>query len=158
MTGVQTCALPISGFNKWGMTSAMVAGMIISDQILGIANDYACVFSCNRINLSASLSNIIDDTMHSIKGIAIDNLIIPHDKLSSLKNNESMIILYELNKYGVYQDNDGKRHFVSVRCPHLGCELKFNYDDLTWDCPCHGSRFDFHGNLLDNPSITNIKK
>ena len=147
-----------TGFNKWGMTSAMVAGMIISDQILGIANDYACVFSCNRINLSASLSNIIDDTMHSIKGIAIDNLIIPNDKLSSLKNNESMIILYEFNKYGVYQDSDGKRHFVSVRCPHLGCELKFNYDDLTWDCPCHGSRFDFHGNLLDNPSITNIKK
>ena len=55
-------------------------------------------------------------------------------------------------KIGAYRDESGTLHLVSARCPHLGCELTWNPDEKSWDCPCHGSRFDYHGNLIDNPA------
>ena len=53
---------------------------------------------------------------------------------------------------GAFRDNDGKVYIVSLKCPHLTCKLQFNWATKTWDCPCHGSRYDYKGNLLDNPS------
>ncbi|MFR8530025.1 MAG: Rieske 2Fe-2S domain-containing protein [Anaeromassilibacillus sp.] len=55
-------------------------------------------------------------------------------------------------KAGVYKDEHGEILVVSVQCPHLGCQLEWNSDEKSWDCPCHGSRFDYKGNLLDNPA------
>ena len=61
-------------------------------------------------------------------------------------------------KVGVYKDENRKLHIVSVRCPHLGCQLEWNPDEKSWDCPCHGSRFDIEGKLLDNPAQINLDK
>ena len=55
-------------------------------------------------------------------------------------------------KVGAYKDEEGKVYLVSTRCPHLGCELQWNPEEKTWDCPCHGSRFDYRGRLLDTPA------
>ena len=55
-------------------------------------------------------------------------------------------------KLGVYKDDGGEVFCVSVRCPHLGCQLEWNPDEKSWDCPCHGSRFDYRGRLLDGPA------
>ena len=63
----------------------------------------------------------------------------------------------EGEKVGVYKNIKGEVFFVSTKCAHLGCELHWNADELTWDCPCHGSRFDFKGNLLDSPSIKDLR-
>ena len=54
-------------------------------------------------------------------------------------------------------DKDKKRHIVSNICPHMKCNLVFNYLDKTWDCPCHASRFDIDGNLINGPSVFDIK-
>ena len=54
--------------------------------------------------------------------------------------------------YGLYRDEAGRAHYVSIRCPHLGCHLQWNGQDKSWDCPCHGSRFDIDGKLLNNPA------
>ena len=55
-------------------------------------------------------------------------------------------------KAGVFKDTDGQCHIVDPRCPHLGCQLAWNPDERTWDCPCHGSRFRYDGTLIDNPA------
>ena len=60
-------------------------------------------------------------------------------------------------KCGVYRDNKGVEHIVSNICPHMKCNLIFNYVDKTWDCPCHASRFDIDGNVIWGPSVYNIK-
>ena len=75
-------------------------------------------------------------------------------KASGFKSDVS--IEYNGKKAGVYKTEEGETFVVSTKCPHLGCELKWNADELTWDCPCHGSRFDYKGKLLDNPSINNL--
>lgn len=59
-------------------------------------------------------------------------------------------------KMGVYRDGDGELFVVSVKCPHLGCQLEWNPDEKSWDCPCHGSRFDYRGKLLEGPAQTDL--
>lgn len=99
-----------TGFNKWGMTSSMVAAMILGDLILEKENPYTTVFNPSR--------SMIKPQLFINGGTAIANLLT----------------------------------FTEKRCPHLGCALKWNKDEHSWDCPCHGSRFDGSGRLLNNPA------
>lgn len=103
-----------TGFNKWGMTSAMVAAMILSDLVQGKENPYADVFSPSRTILRPQLA---------VNGFeAIVNLLTPSAR----------------------------------RCPHMGCALKWNSTEHSWDCPCHGSRFTEDGKLIDNPATGDL--
>lgn len=104
-----------TGFNKWGMTSAMVAAMILKDLVQGNSNPFADVFSPSRSIIKPQLFiNAAETTF---------NLLTP----------------------------------TAPRCPHLGCALKYNKEEHTWDCPCHGSRFSEDGKLIDNPSTDDKK-
>ena len=104
-----------TGFNKWGMTSAMVAAEILKDKLLGRENPYEAVFSPSRTMLRPQLfANL---------GKTFVNLLTP----------------------------------TVPRCPHLGCALKYNAQERSWDCPCHGSRFTEDKKLIDNPA-TGISK
>ena len=99
-----------TGFNKWGMTSAMVAAELLTDLVQGKANPYAAVFDPSRSLLHPQLFlNAAETTI---------NLLTP----------------------------------TAPRCPHLGCSLKYNKAEHSWDCPCHGSRFAEDGTLIDNPA------
>ncbi len=99
-----------TGFNKWGMTSAMASAMILTDLVRDKSNKYAPVFSPSRTMSKAPLAA---NAFESVIG-----LLTP----------------------------------TTPRCPHLGCALKYNRDEHTWDCPCHGSRFEKNGKLIDNPA------
>ncbi len=63
----------------------------------------------------------------------------------------------EGHKIGVYKDPEGKGVMVSTKCTHLGCQLEWNPDELSWDCPCHGSRFDYTGALINNPALESLE-
>ena len=105
----------ITGFNKWGMTSAMAGAMILADMIRGKHNPYAEVFSPQRSMLKPQLL---------LNGAAaVKNLLTPSAR----------------------------------RCPHMGCALKWNGLERTWDCPCHGSRFEQNGRLIDNPATGGLR-
>jgi Rieske Fe-S protein len=62
-----------------------------------------------------------------------------------------------LGKTGVYRDEAGELHAVSLRCTHLGCLLRFNSAETSWDCPCHGSRFDVDGGVLEGPAVSPLE-
>ena len=105
-----------TGFNKWGMTTSMVAAQILTDLVQGKENPYAEVFSPSRSILHPQLGL---NALESAK-----NLLTP----------------------------------TVPRCPHLGCALKWNPQEHSWDCPCHGSRFQENGSLIDNPATGDLKK
>lgn len=105
-----------TGFNKWGMTSSMMAAQVLTDMITGKGSPYAEVFSPSRSMLQPQLGI---NTMEAAK-----NLLT----------------------------------FPAKRCPHMGCALKWNPQEHSWDCPCHGSRFTEEGKLIDNPATGNLKK
>lgn len=104
-----------TGFNKWGMTSSMVAANLLSDLVQGKENPYAGLFSPSRSVLHPQLM---------VNGCeAVINLLTPTTK----------------------------------RCPHMGCALKWNPNEHSWDCPCHGSRFTGDGKLINNPATGDLK-
>lgn len=105
-----------TGFNKWGMTSAMVGAMLLADMITGKKNPFSKIFDPSRSMFHPQLFINMAETA--------GNFLIPS----------------------------------KGRCPHLGCVLKWNKAEHSWDCPCHGSRFAEDGKLLDNPANGGIKQ
>lgn len=145
-----------TGFNKWGMTSSMVSAMIISDMILEKENDFSEIFSPRRFDLSLSINNIANDLLETAKNFITQKVYIPSSEIEHIKNGHGGIVEYNGEKVGVYKNKEGKEFFVSTKCTHLGCQLSWNADELTWDCPCHGSRFDYKGRLIGSPATKDL--
>lgn len=146
-----------TGFGKWGMTSSMVSARLISDQIAGISHPCAEVFSPHRFTPTASVKTFLTDMGQAVKGIGRRVFTIPETNVQDLPRGHGGVVDWQGEKVGVYKDEEDTVHVVSTRCPHLGCQLEWNPDEKSWDCPCHGSRFDFRGNLLDNPAQTPLE-
>lgn len=144
-----------TGFKKWGMTSSMISAMLISDLIQGKENKYAELFKPQRFYCRASMKNLMKDIGKSTKGLVKGSFHFPFSSVEKLPEGHGGIVRKGLKRYGVYKDEQGIIHQISAKCPHMGCELEWNPDELSWDCPCHGSRYDYDGKLLDNPAQIN---
>lgn len=150
--------LVATGFNKWGMTSSMVAARLFTDHVVkGKSSEAAEVFSTRRFHLSASMQNLWQNTMETAKQWIAEKVEIPDTNLAHIPNGHGGIVEYEGKKVGVYKEENGEVHMVTTKCPHLGCQLEWNPDELSWDCPCHGSRFDYRGKLLNNPAMRGLE-
>ncbi|MGC4019817.1 MAG: FAD-dependent oxidoreductase [Muricomes sp.] len=145
-----------TGFQKWGMTSSMVSAMILSDMICDRKNEYMEVFSPRRFRVRTSVGPFLKEGGHAVSGLVKRMAGIPKEKLEDLRPGHGGIVEFKGSKYGVYKDESGRVYTVSVRCPHMGCQLKWNKEEKSWDCPCHGSRFDYKGRSLDEPAQEDI--
>lgn len=143
-----------TGFKKWGMTSSMVSAMVLTDLMCGRDNAYADVFSPQRVNLLASAKIFLEEGKYAAVNLAREKLTFPKEKLEDIRPGTGGIIEYQEQKMGVYKAEDGEIFLVSVKCPHMGCQLAWNQSEKSWDCPCHGSRYDYKGQLLDGPAQT----
>lgn len=144
-----------TGFMKWGMTGSMAAAMILADDISGKRNPDAAIFRPQRFS-TAELPQLTRDGAQAVKGVAL-GLTPPELTLTQLPAGRGGIVDTGGRKLGAYRDPDGNVCFVTTRCPHLGCELSWNQDELSWDCPCHGSRFTFDGRLISGPAQEGIQ-
>lgn len=142
-----------TGFNMWGMSSSMVAANIISDMICGLRNESEDVFSPQR-NLIAGTPKLVKSVAITSISLAKELLKIPEMKIGEIRRGDAGIVKIDGRRIGVYHDSNGTFYYVSTKCPHLGCSLEWNRNEGTWDCPCHGSRFDYKGNLISNPAST----
>lgn len=146
-----------TGFQKWGMTNSMVAAEIISDMICGKENENAEIFSPQR-SLSAASAELCMHALRSVNGLAVKKFKLPSKSSSQLRSGEGDIVRHEGKTVAAYRDENGKLHISNPNCSHLGCRLSFNSELKSWDCPCHGSRFDVDGRLIDNPALKNLKQ
>lgn len=144
-----------TGFNKWGMTSAMVSAMIISDMILGKENEYQKVFTPSRLMLDGGGKFLKDAGIITVS-LLKEHMKIPHDQIKDIAVGKAGVINRDGERYGVYREDNDKYYFVTTKCPHLGCSLEWNQNEMTWDCPCHGSRFDYKGKLISNPATRDV--
>ncbi len=147
-----------TGFNKWGMTSSNIAANIIKDKILEIDNKYADVFDSTRFGPIKNIVELKNMFSQVAKSFTINRLKIPNEALSAIKNDNGGIIKIDGTSVGIYKDKDGKIFAVNPTCTHIGCLLTWNNIDKTWDCPCHGSRFDFTGKNIYDPAFKNLEK
>lgn len=146
-----------TGFGEWGMTSSMAAAEIISDMVCGNENENAEIFSPQR-GPGAAACELIANGLKTVDALALKRLKTPEKSVNNLKNGEGAVVRYNGRDAAVYKDENGKIHAVSPNCSHLGCRLTFNPELKSWDCPCHGSRFDIDGRVLDNPALKDLEK
>lgn len=132
-------------YNTWGMTNSVIGSRIVSDLILERNNKYVELFNPRRINFPLVVNSFIG-AFYYLKAY-IEGLF--HKSNPYYVKIDGII-------YGVYIDKEGKRHKVKLICPHMKCPLVFNREENTWDCPCHGSRFDIDGNVIETPSVRKI--
>jgi Rieske Fe-S protein len=91
-------------------------------------------------------------------GLVLKKLKPVPSSLSAIEEGTGRVIELEGEKVGVYKDKNNQLFAVDPMCPHLGCQLEWNEEEQTWDCPCHGSRFNYDGQLLDEPSNESITR
>ena len=143
-----------TGYNTWGMTNSAISAKLISDIIMGKKNKYKELFDPSRPVTFKRALNFVNNTFFGTLKAYTLNLI---KKNPSWYKNKALATKIDGKRVGVYIDSKGEKHIVSNICPHLKCFLTFNEVDKTWDCPCHGSRFDVDGNVVKGPSCYNIK-
>ena len=147
-----------TGYNKWGITSSNIAANIIVDKIIGKENLYAEIFRATRlepIKNHKEVGNILKEIIHSL---VLNKLDMPKETENQIENGQGGIVEINGEKVGVYKDSQGEIFRVKPICQHLGCELSWNNLDKTWDCPCHGSRYTYKGELIYGPSVKNLEK
>ncbi len=143
--------LTATGFQKWGMSSAMVSAILLRDRICGYENPYAEVFAPSRFSVE-EFPGLVKEGGKAVKGLTKRFFYIPDKTIAGLERGHGAVVDTPQGKAGVYKTEEGEVCQVDVVCPHMGCELSWNPDECSWDCPCHGSRFNYKGELLDGPA------
>lgn len=141
-----------TGYNTWGMTNSILSGKIISDIILNKENTYINLFNPNRVG---NLKTFIKYPLY----ITYNTYSYLNTKIKKKKDwYRSKVTFKNINgeNIAIYTDENNKKHIVKNKCPHLGCSLLFNEEELTWDCPCHASRFNLDGKVIEGPSNYDI--
>jgi len=142
-----------TAFHKWGMTNGTAAGHVLADLIGGRDNPYAELFAPSRFQADADVWPLIKQNMTTAKHLIKGKLDAGDRKLEELKPDEGAVVRLDGNRAGAYRDKDGKLHLIDTTCTHMGCELEWNGGERTWDCPCHGSRFDYEGCVIEGPAV-----
>ncbi len=142
-----------TGFAKWGLAMATIGAEILADRISGGDNPHAELFSPHRLSLK-SVPTLLQQNAEVAKDLLGDRLspVKTHDT-ADIPLDQARVLRDGAGKKGVYRDQAGALHAVSLRCTHLGCLLRFNGAERSWDCPCHGSRFDVDGAVLEGPAV-----
>jgi glycine/D-amino acid oxidase-like deaminating enzyme/nitrite reductase/ring-hydroxylating ferredoxin subunit len=141
----------VTGDSGMGMTHGAIAAMILSDAIAGRENPWASLYDPHRVRI-ASASELARENLATASRYA--DWIRGGDVASAgeIKPGNGAVMRRGLQKLAVYRDEDGALHFRSAVCPHLGCIVTWNAVERSWDCPCHGSRFDALGRVTHGPA------
>ncbi len=139
-----------TGYRKWGLTNSTAAAMLISQLILEGASEYEELYSRSRVKDIVSFNFLKENADMAVQLIGgklnSGELELPEEKETGV------IVNINGKRCGFYRDEDNNIYVVDTTCPHMGCELKWNSQEKSWDCPCHGSRFDYRGNILEGPA------
>lgn len=147
-----------TGFGGNGMTYSHVSALVFHDIFVARESKYADLFNPNRIKPVAGFANFVkenaDVVTHLIGGYFSHEKI---ESLSELAHGEARIVKYEGHRLAIYKDENGQLHAVNPVCPHAKCSVAWNNAEKSWDCPCHGSRFSYDGELLTGPSRSDLE-
>jgi Rieske Fe-S protein len=145
----------ITGDSGNGMTHGTLGGLIISDLIQGIDNPWAELYSPKRIPLKEA-GTWLRENMNTAAQYADYIKAADIGELADLPAGEGAILGKGINRYAVYKDGAGTPHIFSAVCPHMGCVVRWNGEEKTFDCPCHGSRFTREGVVINGPATANL--
>ena len=146
-----------TGFKKWGMTLSNVAANLIVDEICERKNPYAYLFDSTRFGLFKNFDEVKNMVIDSTNSLLLNKLKSSNASVENIKPDSGDIIELDGKKVGVYRDIENQLHVINPICTHLGCLLTWNDIDKTWDCPCHGSRYNATGKNLYGPAFKDLE-
>jgi glycine/D-amino acid oxidase-like deaminating enzyme/nitrite reductase/ring-hydroxylating ferredoxin subunit len=145
-----------TGFSLWGMSSGTLSAMVLKDLILGQPNPWAELFEATRATPFVTQESLKKNMEVGVHWVG-DRLKGLFDNADQVKPGCGKVISDGIEKVAVYRDAAGTAHNVSAVCPHLGCVVAWNAAETSWDCPCHGSRFDTEGKILHGPAVNGLE-
>ncbi|MFE1467086.1 FAD-dependent oxidoreductase [Nocardiopsis dassonvillei] len=146
--------LVATGFNKWGLSNGTAAAVILSDLLQGRDNPWLAMFDATRVGDAKAVGRLIKDNLKVGADMVGGHLgrLYPHHA-RHLDRGQGGVVEVDGDSVGAYRDERGGLHAVSLNCTHLGCRLAWNAAETSWDCPCHGSRYDTDGSVLNGPAV-----
>jgi glycine/D-amino acid oxidase-like deaminating enzyme/nitrite reductase/ring-hydroxylating ferredoxin subunit len=155
-------AFVATGFGTSGLLYGPVAAQIIADAILGHANPFAEIYAAKRFTPTKSAGDFVKENLNVAGQYARDWLTRGQaadiDRIEDWRPGEGRLVETDGKKVAVYVDEAGAVHALSPVCTHMGCIVKWNGAEKSWDCPCHGSRFTCTGEVLEGPALQPLKR
>jgi glycine/D-amino acid oxidase-like deaminating enzyme/nitrite reductase/ring-hydroxylating ferredoxin subunit len=146
----------ITGDSGNGMTHCTAGAMLVTDLIMGRENRWASVYDPSR-KVTHGISAFIRDQANTLSQYRDWLTGGEVDSPQEIAAGQGAILRQDEKKLAVYRDANGGLHAFSAACTHLGCVVSWNSAEKSWDCPCHGSRFDIHGEVLHGPAVTSLE-
>ena len=147
-----------TGFSTDGLVYGTLAAKIITAEIVGISNPYSELYKASRHNPLKAAEKFIKENVN-MAGQMIKDLVSSGEELKdvNLSVGDGKIVQGKNGKVAVYKNLHGQLTILSPICPHMGCTVHWNNAEKSWDCPCHGSRFDTDGKVIEGPALTGLK-
>ncbi|MFL5871733.1 MAG: FAD-dependent oxidoreductase, partial [Solirubrobacterales bacterium] len=143
--------LTATGMRKWGLAMGTAAARMLADQVTGEDNEWRPTFDPARL---PPLSSTPELAKHNAESglFFLGDRVRPRPSATDLAAGAGAVIRDGVGQRAVHRDEGGRLHAVSARCTHLGCIVRWNGGEATWDCPCHGSRFTADGQVISGPA------
>lgn len=145
-----------TGFRKWGMTHSTVSGLLLRDLIVKGESPWEDVYTPTRTTTLASVGQFVVQNVDVAANLISGKLEAVPDEVEAMVG-KGNVELEDGQRVGVFKDEAGKVHTVDTTCAHMGCELHWNDAEHSWDCPCHGSRYNVDGGILEGPTVKPLK-
>jgi glycine/D-amino acid oxidase-like deaminating enzyme/nitrite reductase/ring-hydroxylating ferredoxin subunit len=147
-----------TGYSGEGLTFGTLAGHLIAEQIQGLHNDLTEILNPGRTKPLASLGGFLSENIGTMAHFVKDRLKKPaYTHPAQVPLGEGAIVQVEGQKVAVYHGEEGVLHCMSPVCTHMHCLVNWNSAEKSWDCPCHGGRFDATGKVLNGPPVTDLQ-
>jgi len=147
-----------TGFGGWGMSNGIAAGLQIGDMVRGRETPWQRAFDPRRLTVKSSAPKLLSETANEAGQFISGWMKHARSKPQELKADEAAIYSREGKPIAAYRNRDGELYTHSAVCPHMGCVVEFNPAERSWDCPCHGSRFDTDGRVIDAPAVAGLSR
>lgn len=147
----------ITGDSGMGLTNGTLGANLVSDLILGKANEFVDAYSPSR-QMTWGMRTRVAENLNTAAQYADWITGGDVDDVERIPTGQGAVVRRGLTKLAVFRDDDGSLSAVTAVCPHLGGIVHWNPGESTWDCPCHGSRFSAHGTCLHGPAVSDLAR
>lgn len=147
-----------TGFRKWGMTNGTAAAMMITDAISGRDNPWAEAFDSTRVRPKQAAKEFVKENLNVASKLVGGKITTSVGSPADVSPGQAAVLIVGGESLAMFRDEKGTLHSVAAECTHMGCRVAWNTAERSWDCPCHGSRFDPDGAVLEGPANQALKK
>src|SRR5699024_4619111 len=139
-------------------SNGTAAALLLRDMVLDRDNAFQRLFTPSRFTATPSLKNFFVQNANVVEHLVKGKLQLSNTNPKMLDHDQAAVISVQGERKGAYKDQNGELHIVDTTCTHIGCEVEWNSGDRTWDCPCHGSRFSYTGDVVEGPAEKPLQK